>query len=251
MQYHCLHWRTWSIFTLWTRQYCESVLHYVLGVQVWDLEEGCLLFESHILAAAHPNSLAVDPSYPRLALGQTDGVVRFFDLASLPACRSLYTLDLGQDLQQLVSHAETAVAAAVKAGEQSGAARPRVIRSIGKQQQPQQQVRPARTRWQQGLGGDGGCSPGNLESSRTISSSITSLYYSRLIPSVAAPDDAERSYLTREGPEDGLATGLLVPQPLLLVGTPRGLVVVDSHSYEVVQAWLVGEDAEQCRDIER
>lgn len=57
--------------------------------QVWDLAEGSLAYQSAILCASPLTAIAMDPSFPRMALGAADGVVRFFDLASLPAVRSL------------------------------------------------------------------------------------------------------------------------------------------------------------------
>lgn len=47
------------------------------------------MYQSAILCAAPLTALAMDPSFPRMALGAADGVVRFFDLASLPAVRTL------------------------------------------------------------------------------------------------------------------------------------------------------------------
>lgn len=49
--------------------------------------------QSTILTAAALTSIAVDPSYLRVAVGAADGVVRFFDLASAPACRCLQVSD--------------------------------------------------------------------------------------------------------------------------------------------------------------
>jgi hypothetical protein len=192
----------------------------------------------------------VDPSYPRLALGQTDGVVRFFDLASLPACSSLHILDLGRDVQQLVGYALTGLAAAEQAGLERRGNGPRVVQSNGKQQQQQcKGSTGSAAGWQQasGANGDGYGDSGDF---RVVSNSIASLYYSRLIPTMT-PSVGQADTLVEEHVDGRSAAGLLAPQPLLLVGTPRGLMVVNSHSYEVVQVWLVGEDAERCRDIER
>ena len=61
--------------------------------QVWDLEEGSMIYQSSILSASPLTALAIDPSFLRLAAGSGDGVVRFFDLSSLPACRCLQVIN--------------------------------------------------------------------------------------------------------------------------------------------------------------
>jgi hypothetical protein len=48
-----------------------------------------MVYESSILTAYPLTSIAVDPSFLRIAVGASDGVVRFFDLSGLPACRGL------------------------------------------------------------------------------------------------------------------------------------------------------------------
>lgn len=48
-----------------------------------------MAYQSAILCASPLTAIAMDPTFPRMALGAADGVVRFFDLASLPAVRSL------------------------------------------------------------------------------------------------------------------------------------------------------------------
>ncbi len=48
-----------------------------------------MLYQSSILTASPLTALAVDPSFLRMAVGASDGVVRFFDLSSLPSCRCL------------------------------------------------------------------------------------------------------------------------------------------------------------------
>ena len=58
-------------------------------LQVWDLQQGVMLYQSAILTASPLTAVAVDPTFPRVAVGASDGTVRFFDLSSLPACRAL------------------------------------------------------------------------------------------------------------------------------------------------------------------
>ena len=58
-------------------------------MQVWDLQQGVMLYQSAILTASPLTAVAVDPTFPRVAVGASDGTVRFFDLSSLPACRAL------------------------------------------------------------------------------------------------------------------------------------------------------------------
>ena len=53
------------------------------------LQAGSLVMQSSVLGAAPLTALALEASSPpRLALGAADGVLRFFDLSSLPAARS-------------------------------------------------------------------------------------------------------------------------------------------------------------------
>jgi hypothetical protein len=56
---------------------------------VWDLQEGLLLHQSSKLTSAPLTSLSFDPTAPKLAVGAADGLVMFFDLSSLSACRCL------------------------------------------------------------------------------------------------------------------------------------------------------------------
>jgi WD40 repeat protein len=58
-----------------------------MGVQVWDLESHQLLYQSSVLGAAAPTSLAVDPHTHWLAVGFANSTVRLFDLMLLPTCR--------------------------------------------------------------------------------------------------------------------------------------------------------------------
>lgn len=66
----------------------------------------------------------------RLAIGAADGVVRFFDLSGLPACRPLQTVDLSKALQRISD------AAASCFDPDAGRAGPRVISSRPGWQQP-------------------------------------------------------------------------------------------------------------------
>ena len=50
--------------------------------RVWDLSRGELAYESGILGAAPLISVAIDPTFPRMAIGSTDGAIRFFDAAA-------------------------------------------------------------------------------------------------------------------------------------------------------------------------
>lgn len=63
----------------------------ILGpLQVWDLDQGVLLHQSAVLCAATPTCLAVEPTFPRLAVGASDGRVLFYDLSALPSARHLH-----------------------------------------------------------------------------------------------------------------------------------------------------------------
>ena len=60
---------------------------------VWDLRTKELSHQSAILGAHPLSCLALDPSFPRMAVGSTDGLIRFFDLTH-PGCALVQTLDL-------------------------------------------------------------------------------------------------------------------------------------------------------------
>lgn len=69
---------------------------------MWDLGgEGGLLYQSSILTAYPLTAVASDPSYARIVVGASDGVLRFYDLTSLPACRSLQVRCLGPAAREL------------------------------------------------------------------------------------------------------------------------------------------------------
>ena len=46
------------------------------------------MYKSSILCAAALTSLALDPTFPRVAIGAADGVLRIFDLSN-EACRQI------------------------------------------------------------------------------------------------------------------------------------------------------------------
>eukprot|EP00854_Cymbomonas_tetramitiformis_P020291 gene20291-24297_t len=73
--------------------------------EVWDLEAGTVLHNSSILCAAALTCLALDPSFPRLAVGAADGVVRFFDL-STPAYRQVQVMDVGNAVEKQIAAKE-------------------------------------------------------------------------------------------------------------------------------------------------
>lgn len=54
---------------------------------IWDLEEGQLLYQSSVFTAAVPACIAVDGQ--RLAVGCADGSVHQYDMSLLPTCRQM------------------------------------------------------------------------------------------------------------------------------------------------------------------
>ena len=78
-----------------------------------------MLYQSSILSASPLTSLAIDPSYPRMATGSGDGVVRFFDLSSLPACRCLQVVDVAKQIQKIADKAAS-IASSSCQGEGDG-----------------------------------------------------------------------------------------------------------------------------------
>ena len=75
------------------------------------------MYQSSILSASPLTALAIDPSYLRLATGSGDGIVRFFDLSSLPACRCLQVVDVSRQIQKI---AERALQASSSSAQQGG-----------------------------------------------------------------------------------------------------------------------------------
>ena len=61
--------------------------------KVWNLQRRELVYQSSIYGASPLTCLAVDPSFPRMAVGSIDGLVRFFDLCS-PSFQLIQSLDL-------------------------------------------------------------------------------------------------------------------------------------------------------------
>ena len=61
--------------------------------KVWDLEREELVYQSSIYGASPLTCVAMDPTFPRMAIGSTDGVVRFFDITS-PSYQLIQSLDI-------------------------------------------------------------------------------------------------------------------------------------------------------------
>lgn len=139
----------------------------------------------------------------------------------------LQVMDLGKGLQKIVD----ALDAELRSNANTNAG-PRVVFSQPAWQQQLQATAEAAAM----LAGDG-CST-SAACSRLLGgagNSVITLYYSEL---VAASDQQDGD------PQQCRHQQLLQEQPLLLVGTPRALAVVNSHTYEIVQAHFCGSDAQ-------
>ncbi|KAK3260888.1 hypothetical protein CYMTET_30178 [Cymbomonas tetramitiformis] len=163
--------------------------------QVWDLEAGTVLHNSSILCAAALTCLALDPSFPRLAVGAADGVVRFFDL-STPAYRQVQVMDVGNAVEKQI---------AAKLSQQvAAAAGPKGTRVISCAPQwkspapPEGDLQAQAVSW-------GGCAVG-------------SLFYAT---SLAAHQGAEGW------------SPMMAQAPCLMVALPGALALVDTHTYNV------------------
>lgn len=58
-------------------------------VKLWNLLAGELVYDSGILGSASIRSICMEPTCPRMAVGFASGIIRVFDLTSLPECRCL------------------------------------------------------------------------------------------------------------------------------------------------------------------
>ncbi|KXZ44757.1 hypothetical protein GPECTOR_62g872 [Gonium pectorale] len=209
--------------------------------KIWDLEAGSLQYQSAVLCAAPLVSMALEPcAPPRLALGAADGTLRFFDLSGLPAARILQVVDVGRQLNRALKAAALAAAeaaAAAAAGPKVISSRPAWKAAMGLQRQPSQGGSDA------GGGEDGDDSDGGslTSSSECLGGSpqILQLAYAQpppppqpaqhLLPGIYDDDD------------DGAPPAALLPAcPSLLVAMSGAIAVVDTRSYEVVEAFLLG-----------
>lgn len=183
--------------------------------KVWDLEDGVLLHQSAIISSSPFTTMAMDPSFPRMALGAADGSVRFVDLSALPACRHLQVADLGRSLNRLVDQYR------IQRSEDEGGGGPRIIRA-----------QPA---WRGFLGSSPQDPPSITDDWAHLSGSALAMTYSAF-------------YV----PETRGKTGLFGEGPQLLVCTPYALVVMDTHTYEVVSVFLFDQESpeQQARQQE-
>ena len=101
---------------------------------LWGLGEGRVVYRSCVLGASPLRSLAVDPAQPRLAVGADNGVVHFFDISALPACRQLRCIDIARVAAPVA--AEVAAVEAASAVGGGDAAPPRVISAAPAWQAP-------------------------------------------------------------------------------------------------------------------
>ncbi|PNW86908.1 hypothetical protein CHLRE_02g100800v5 [Chlamydomonas reinhardtii] len=218
--------------------------------KIWDLQAGSLVMQSSVLGAAPLTALALEASSPpRLALGAADGVLRFFDLSSLPAARLLQTVDVGRQLGKALAAAAAAAAeaaAAATAGPKVISSRPNWKAQMGLQRQA------SSSGSELGGGGGGGCDDeeGGLGTSSDAlggggGAFVLQLAYSAAPPPPPQPHDPLHDFLpdvySAAGGGGGAPPPLLLPGcPSLLVATPGAVVVVDTRSYEVTEAFLLG-----------
>ncbi|KAG2454671.1 hypothetical protein HYH02_000510 [Chlamydomonas schloesseri] len=221
--------------------------------KIWDLQAGSLVMQSSVLGAAPLTALALEASSPpRLALGAADGVVRFFDLSSLPAARLLQTVDVGRQLQRALAAAAAAAAEAAAAA----AAGPKVISSRPNWKAQMGLQRQASSSGSELGGGGGG---GGEEEEDGLGASSDALgagggggaFVLQLAYTAAPPPPPQQHDPAHDFLPDVYAAGSAAPPPPLLPGcpslvvaTPGAVAVVDTRSYEVTEAFLLGRAAE-------
>ncbi|GFR52880.1 hypothetical protein Agub_g15512, partial [Astrephomene gubernaculifera] len=209
--------------------------------KIWDLQAGSLVVQSAVLGPAPLTCLALEPSQPpRLVLGAADGTLRFFDLSSLPAARLLQTVDVGRQVNRAMSAAAAAAAAeaaAAAAGPKVISSRPAWKAAMGLQRQPSGSYSDLG-------GGDGDEVDEDGDRSEGLSNTyILQLAYAAPPPPPSPPPGAHAAHMLLPdilGPP-GQPPPLLLPAcPSLLVAMPGALSVLDTRSYDVVEAFLLG-----------
>eukprot|EP00899_Mesostigma_viride_P012932 jgi/Mesvir1/2163/Mv16675-RA.2 len=193
--------------------------------KLWDLEAGALLYQSAIISASPFTALAMDPSFPRFAVGSNDGKVRFFDLTS-PGCRCMQVVDVGAALEKAQA-VEVAAVAVAEANEG-----PKVISS-----QPAWRLKDQMAYQAAMLGGDGDddSSRGDEAGMGETSLAVSVLFFCHSTPGAGRGSDEDEDEL------EGSRSHFLGESPRLLVGMPRALVALNTHTYELCSTVLFQE----------
>ncbi|GLI68282.1 hypothetical protein VaNZ11_012640 [Volvox africanus] len=212
--------------------------------KIWDLEAGSLVMQSSVLGASPITCVAVEPSRPpRLALGSADGALRFFDLSSLPAARLLQVVDVGRKVGRALAAAAAAAeeaAAAAAAGPKVISSRPAWKAAMGLQRQISSSGSDTGGGGGDesdesdggGSGADGVGNPFILQLSYTGPGPPPALLQRPLLPDILGGD----------GGGGGLQPALLLPTcPSLLVAMSGAVLLIDTRSYDVVEAFLLGK----------
>ncbi|GLC47410.1 hypothetical protein PLESTB_001960900 [Pleodorina starrii] len=217
--------------------------------KIWDLQAGSLVMQSSVLGPAPLTCIAIEPSHPpRLALGSADGSLRLFDLSSLPAARLLQVIDVGRKVGRALA---TAAAAAAEAA--AAAAGPKVISSRPAWKAAMGLQRQASSGSDTG-GGNGddededGDGTGSGADGGVGNPYILQLSYTG--PGPPPPPSQQQQLhlpdiLGADGGDDiaggGRSPSLLLPAcPSLLVAMAGAVSLIDTRSYDVVEAFLLG-----------
>ena len=185
---------------------------------IWDLDQSTMLYQSSVLTAYPLISLAVDPTFPRIAVGAADGVLRFFDLSSLPACRLIQTVDVARKLQKIAEKAER-IAQTIRSSEADGPVVVTAASSGGDKRAAQGYMAVSELALNDDTGGD------DEDGSVAVSgAAILCLLYTSSGPSNRDPSPLP-SLL---GPH-GMKTKLII-------GTTRAVVLLDAASFEIDEA---------------
>ncbi|XP_074657849.1 WD repeat-containing protein 27-like [Tubulanus polymorphus] len=173
--------------------------------KIWNIEDGCLVYQSCIVSASPFISLTMHPLLEQFAVGSTDGQVRIYDLSDGKGFRQLHHIDA---VKLIKKHGE------IQVELEKPISGPKTISS--------------RKTWQQN--GDRLPSPEEVQSAE-VGCSILSLHYA--VNNEKSKSETIEQKLSFLQTDDTVVNELLDSSPALFIGTTGSLLQLDAKSLEV------------------